>query len=89
VEQWRQYAYSKAAKILRGLNFEVESAAQVKHIKGIGKKVEAKIQEIISTGELRRLNDMQSNPRLQVIESLCKVHGVESRVDAPHLQALL
>ena len=47
---WRQYTYSKAAKILRGLTFTVSCASEVREVKGIGTKVAAKIQEIIDTG---------------------------------------
>jgi len=75
-EPWRQYAYSKAAKVVRGITFTVSCASQVRELKGIGVKVAAKIQEIIDTGGLRRLATMESNERMQVVQQLCKVHGV-------------
>jgi hypothetical protein len=57
-EPWRQYAYSKAAKVVRGITFTVSCASQVRELKGIGVKVAAKIQEIIDTGGRRQPVDM-------------------------------
>lgn len=74
--EWRQYTYSKAAKIVRGLTFKVSSASQLRELNGIGNSVAAKIQEIIDTGGLRRLATMESDERMQVVQQLCKVHGV-------------
>ena len=52
--EWRQYTYSKAAKIVRGLTFKVSSASQLRELNGIGNSVAAKIQEIIDTGGRRQ-----------------------------------
>ena len=49
-DTWREYAYSKAAKVVRGLTFTISCASQVREVRGIGVKVAAKIQEIIDTG---------------------------------------
>jgi len=75
-DTWREYAYSKAAKVVRGLTFTISCASQVREVRGIGPKVAAKIQEIIDTGGLRRLAAMEADERMQVVQQLCKVHGV-------------
>ena len=75
-QKWRQYAYSKAAKAVRGLAFPVSCASELRGVRGIGDSVRDKVQEIIETGGLRRLAAMENDERLQGVDQLCKVHGV-------------
>lgn len=63
-DTWRSYAYSKAAKKLRGLSYVIETSEQVANLRGIGPKTCKKIDEILKTGRLKRLETMQSDPRL-------------------------
>ena len=73
---WRTMQYGKQAKALRGLNFEVTSAEQLRHRKGFGESSLKKIHELLSTGELQRLKCMQASNNHQAISALCKIHGV-------------
>ena len=64
-DEWRNYAYSKAAKKIRGLSYVIETSEQVAAMRGIGKKTCKKIDEVLQTGRLRRLEIMQNDPRMQ------------------------
>lgn len=75
-DQWRSFANSKAAKKLRGLEWEVTEAKELKSIKGFGDKTIAKVAELMKTGSLRRLDMLQSTDRSQALAELSKVHGV-------------
>ena len=63
-DTWREYAYSKAAKVVRGLTFTISCASQVREVRGIGPKVAAKIQEIIDTGGRRQPVETAVVPQL-------------------------
>lgn len=43
---------------------------------GIGVKIAKKIQEILDTGTLAKLDKMLANPDIQAINLLCRVSGV-------------
>ena len=61
---------------MRGLAFPVSCASELRGVRGIGDSVRDKVREIIETGGLRRLAAMENDERLQVVDQLCKVHGV-------------
>ena len=44
-DTWRHFSTSKAAKLLRGLDFEVTDAAQLKRIRGFGDSMISKVDE--------------------------------------------
>jgi DNA polymerase/3'-5' exonuclease PolX len=55
-------AYRNAAEAIRGLDFEVTNGADIsqgpRKVKGIGKSIAAKIDELIVTGKIQRIRDL-------------------------------
>ena len=55
-------AYRDAAQAIRGLDFEVTNGADISQgpgkVKGIGKSIAAKIDELIVTGKIQRIRDL-------------------------------
>lgn len=42
----------------------------------LGKKISKKIDEILETGSLQKLEKMKADPKIQAVNQLCKVSGV-------------
>ncbi|KAI8901784.1 hypothetical protein BC833DRAFT_576120 [Globomyces pollinis-pini] len=73
-DQWRVKAYKTAINIIRSLPNQIKSGAEAYKIKGIGKKIAEKIQEILDTGTLRKnQNEPESVP---VLIEFTKIYGV-------------
>ena len=54
-------AILKSLKIIKGVDFEIKKGADLKEIKGIGQKTVAKIDEILSTGKLKTVEEYNKN----------------------------
>jgi DNA polymerase lambda len=74
--QWRHFTYSKCAKMLRGLGWEVTDASQLQSVRGFGESVIKKVDELLRNGEMSRLRMLSECDSVKAIEELCKVHGV-------------
>jgi DNA polymerase beta len=68
-------AYAKAIKELKTLK-TIESLKDVEDIKGVGKKIKAKIEEILETGELEAATKAKSELKIYVYQDLLKIQGV-------------
>jgi DNA polymerase beta len=66
----------KAATALQLYPKKIESGAEAMKLDGIGKKIAAKIDEIIKTGTLKKLEEDRKNPRIQACNQLCQVSGI-------------
>ena len=60
-DKGRVIAYTKAISVIKGLDFEIKDANDVNNIEGIGKKLIAKIQELLETGKLHKVEELQKN----------------------------
>lgn len=69
-------AYMKASTALQLHHKRVESGEEAKKLDGIGEKIAKKIDEILETGKLKKLEKLHQNPRLQAVSKLCKVTGI-------------
>jgi len=67
-------AYRKTIQIISGLDHELKSGKEAQEFKGIGKKIGAKIDEIIETGRLQAAEEA----KIEEAETadFCKVWGV-------------
>ena len=81
-DEWRYFSFSRQAKTIRSLEFEVTSASQLESRRGFGRKSLQKIEELLATGKLRRLQSLKSTDRSQAISELTKIHGVGSKTAA-------
>ena len=75
---WKHFMHTRQAKMIRGLDWEITSAEQVRHMKNFGPKCVAKIDELLKTGKLQRLELMESTQKFQSLNQLTMVHGVGS-----------
>lgn len=68
---WRTFTYSKCAKKLRALQFELtlETVPRLRSIAGFGDKTVGKIEEILRTGSCGRTERLESSDRIQVSSS--------------------
>eukprot|EP00743_Colponemidia_sp_Colp-15_P010499 GILK01011569.1.p1 GENE.GILK01011569.1~~GILK01011569.1.p1 ORF type:complete len:1020 (-),score=203.03 GILK01011569.1:102-3161(-) len=75
-DKWRGYAYKKAVSLLRTLPYKVETVDQIRHIRGLGKKLADKIEELLSTGHTRRLQFLENDERVTVVNLFASIWGV-------------
>ncbi len=66
----------KATTALQLHHKKIESGAEAMKLDGIGKKIAKKIDEIIATGKLNKLEKAKADERLQAVNQLCKVSGI-------------
>ena len=69
-------AYRKIVKILKEYGRPIKSAANVRGVPGIGKRTLEKIDEILETGGLKMLKDVEGNRRLVAMMKLQTVMGI-------------
>ena len=74
-DKFSALAYAKAIKELKTLN-AIESIKDVEGIKGVGKKIKAKIEEILTTGQLEAATKAKSELKIDVYQDLLKIQGV-------------
>lgn len=75
-DQWRVQAYRKAITALRNQKTQISLASEAVKICGIGARLAQKLEEIVTTGRLERLNDAQHDEASKVISTLVNIHGV-------------
>lgn len=75
-DHFRTTAYRKAIGILRKQSELILTKKQALRIPGIGDSIAAKIEEIVSTGRLRRLEYAQSEPREKLLQLFQGIYGV-------------
>lgn len=57
-DKWRAFSYRKAVSNLKGLSYEIKTEQDALNLKGIGKSIAKKIQEII-TNKISKLESLQ------------------------------
>jgi len=75
-DQWRGYAYRKAANILKAISYKIDSMEEALKLRGIGTSIAEKIGEIIATGKLRKLDALQNEERIQILSTFMGIFGV-------------
>lgn len=69
-------AYYKAITVLKSHTKAIESGAEAMQLPGVGKKIAAKIDEILATGDLQKLKANQEDPKLAAVTLLNRVTGI-------------
>jgi DNA polymerase beta len=75
-DQYKGMAYNKASSTLKQFPEPILSGKEASRLPGIGAKIAAKIDEIIETGGLQRLDNDRGDEKLQAINDLTRVHGI-------------
>jgi DNA polymerase IV len=75
-DHWRCLAYRKAISALRKEKEKVVTMDQALAITGIGERLAAKIEEIVSTNRLRRLEQTKLEPNDALLSTFLNIYGV-------------
>ena len=75
-DDFRAKAYKGALSVLKRLPFLIENISQIKDVRGIGKSILLKIEEILETGRLDKLEGIQSNPHANLMTMFGSVWGI-------------
>ncbi|XP_018326619.1 DNA polymerase beta [Agrilus planipennis] len=73
---YKYNAYRKAAMVIATHPKKLQSGEEAKHLKGVGEKIAKKIDEILSTGKLRKLEEIHSDDASNAITLLTRVSGI-------------
>uniref|UniRef100_A0A8C5R7E4 DNA polymerase n=1 Tax=Leptobrachium leishanense TaxID=445787 RepID=A0A8C5R7E4_9ANUR len=76
-DRWRALGYSKAINALKSYRKPVTSAEEAANIPGIGKKMAEKIEEILDSGHLRKLDHISDS--VAVLEAFSNIWGAGSK----------
>jgi DNA polymerase/3'-5' exonuclease PolX len=74
--RFKALAYKKAIDGIRRMNKPLTSIDDVKGIEGVGKKIEAKIAEVLATGTMSAAERMKARTDVGAFEVLTSVHGI-------------
>uniref|UniRef100_A0A1I8HZS6 DNA polymerase n=2 Tax=Macrostomum lignano TaxID=282301 RepID=A0A1I8HZS6_9PLAT len=69
-------AYRKAADLIKTHPTPIKSGKQAKEMNGIGDKIAKKIDEILTTGSLKKLCEVKQDDEANSINELTKISGV-------------
>lgn len=75
-QQWKYFAYRKAAKQLSQLKTRVSSGKEAEELPGIGKGIAHKIDEILSTGGVEKIKEARTDDTVRALEELARVPGI-------------
>ena len=74
--QHKSNAYRKAAQVLSNLDYRISSGSEAKALQGIGEKIAKKIDEIIETGKLKKLDTIRNDDETVAVNDLTRVAGI-------------
>ena len=75
-DHWRTIAYRKAIAALRKQRHKILTKKEAFTIAYIGERLAAKIEEIVWTDRLRRLDNTNLEPRDQTLQTYLRIYGV-------------
>lgn len=74
--KFKALAYKKAIEAIKRMDGPLTSIDDVKGMTGIGKKIEAKIAEVLATGAMGAAERMKARADVGAFETLTGVHGI-------------
>ncbi|KAF9870031.1 DNA polymerase [Colletotrichum karsti] len=77
-DTWRPIAYRKAITQLKRQPTKITTADEAIRLPGVGQRLADKIQEIVTTDRLKRLEHAESEPMDEVLQTFLKIYGVGS-----------
>jgi DNA polymerase beta len=75
-EPFSARAYAKVIEQLRAIDGPIQTINDVKDVKGVGKKIKDKIQEILTTGSLKAATEARKETNLESLDLLQGIHGI-------------
>ena len=74
-DQWRTFAYRKAITTLRKQTIKISTAKEAAALPFVGSRLASKIEEIVLTDRLRRLDSTRDDPADKVLRLFLGVYG--------------
>lgn len=75
-DQWRSKSYRSAVAALRKHSTHVATKSEAMALWGIGESIAEKIEEIVVTNRLRKLDYNKLDPRQRILQTFTKIYGV-------------
>ncbi|KAK6006477.1 hypothetical protein QM012_006887 [Aureobasidium pullulans] len=75
-DQWRSKSYRQAISALRKHPIKVTTKEEGMRVYGIGTSIAEKIEEIVRTSHLRKLDSTKMDERQQILNKFLKIYGV-------------
>ncbi|KAG9764438.1 DNA polymerase beta-like protein, partial [Aureobasidium melanogenum] len=75
-DQWRSKSYRQAISALRKHPAKVTTKEEAMRVYGIGTSIAEKIEEIVRTSHLRKLDSTKMDERQQILNKFLKIYGV-------------
>lgn len=75
-DEWRSRAYRKAISTLRKQDRKITTKEEAFQLPFIGDRLAAKIEEIVWTNRLRRLDNTRHEPGDEALQTFLKIYGV-------------
>lgn len=73
---FKSSAYRKAAGVLAGLDYRIKSGDEARKLSGIGDKIAKKIDEMLQTGKLEKLEKIRADDSNSIINLFTRVAGI-------------
>ncbi|KAL1622553.1 hypothetical protein SLS56_008731 [Neofusicoccum ribis] len=75
-DEWRSRAYRRAISTLRKQNHKITTKEEASQLPFVGARLAAKIEEIVWTDRLRRLENARLEPGDEALQTFLKIYGV-------------
>jgi DNA polymerase IV len=75
-DQWRSKSYRQAISALRKHSTKVTTKEEAMRVFGIGTSIAEKIEEIVRTSHLRKLDSTKMDERQQILNRFLRIYGV-------------
>lgn len=79
-DHWRTMAYRKAVTILKQQSVKITTEEEAYRLPSIGHRLAQKIEEIVTTDKLKRLEYAEKEPRDHALQAFLKIYGVGNKV---------
>ncbi|GFP58031.1 hypothetical protein ACSS6W_007055 [Trichoderma asperelloides] len=79
-DHWRTLAYRKAISTLKQQSVKITTEEEAYRLPSIGRRLAQKIEEIVTTDTLKRLEYAQREPTDYALQTFLKIYGVGNKV---------
>ena len=75
-QPFKARAYATVLAQIKLIDDPITSMEQLKNIKGVGEKIQVKLQEIFDTGKLTQVQEYDTDHTMQLFDDLMQIYGV-------------